>query len=382
MLNPKTADAQQDSGRSVADALDQATLRAWTLRLQEEHRQQRQRYGLGLSPVVIKLSESRSQWGTWSPATRVITLSRHLIREYPWAVVVEILKHEMAHQYVTDVLGRDERHGPAFQAACERLRLPAWAAAASGELPHEIPDAHGWVDAPESEEYRLLRRAEKLLALAESANEHEAALAMQRVRELYARHNLDHLRTQAVRQYVHCVISFKRKRSDIADTLISGVLMEHFFVTPVFVTSYDAHDLCEYRALDVMGTRENVELAEYVYHFLRHRAETLWQRHRKATRAPARGRSDFMLGLFQGFGQKLRAPFLTVEETALVRSRDAALESFKRQHYPHLRAKTHSGGGHDMNAFHSGHAEGRNLTIHKGIRADNGNRGRALGHEP
>lgn len=365
----------------LPEALEQATLRAWTLRLQHEHRAVRERYGLPLTPVVIQLGESRSQWGSWNPATRVLTLSRHLLREYPWAVVVEILKHEMAHQYVTDVLRRNERHGPGFQVACERLRLPPWAAAASGELPHDIPDGHGWVDAPESEEFRLLRRAEKLLALAESANEHEAALAMQRVRELYARHNLEHLRQQAARQYVHCVISFKRKRTDIVDSLIGGVLMEHFFVTTVLVTTYDTRDLCEYRALDVMGTRENVELAEYVYHFLRHRADALWQRHRKANAAPARHRTDFLLGLFQGFGQKLRAPLLTPEETALVRAKDAGLESFKRHHYPRLRTSSHTGGGHDANAFHSGHAEGRNLTIHKGMGADNGNRGRQLGHD-
>ena len=40
------------------------------------------------------------------------------------------------------------------------------------------------------EDEKLLRRAEKLLALAESDNENEALVAMERVQELYTKHNL------------------------------------------------------------------------------------------------------------------------------------------------------------------------------------------------
>jgi hypothetical protein len=363
------------------DELDAGTRRAWTLQLQAEHRAIRQRYNLPMPNVFILLGDARSQWGSWHPGNRVLTISRHLIRRYPWPIVVEILKHEMAHQYVTDVMRRVERHGPAFQEACRRLRVAPWAASASGELPQTPPDGTVPAEAPDTEEYRLLRRAEKLLALAESANEHEAALAMQRVRELYARHNLEHIRRQAEREYVSCVISFKRKRAELADSLIGGILMEHFFVTAVFVRTYDAETLAEYKGLDVMGRRENVELAEYVYHFLRHRAESLWQRHRKTTGAAARARADFMRGLFQGFSEKLRAPVLSPEETALVRAKDPGLEAFKRDHYPHLRASSHGGGGHDAHAFHSGHAQGRSLTIHKGVHGNAGNRGRLLGRD-
>ena len=67
-------------------------------------------------------------------------------------------------------------HGNAFQAACLRLGVAEWARLASGELPQQIPS---WRDKLLSkDEERLLKRAEKLLALAASTNEYEATLAM------------------------------------------------------------------------------------------------------------------------------------------------------------------------------------------------------------
>lgn len=356
-------------------------LTAWGQQLQVEHNWVRLTYAPVLRPIPIALSEGRSRWGTYQARPRLITISRHLIREYPWPVVIEILKHEMAHQYVWEVKGSADRHGPVFQEACRILRVPSWAASASGELPHDIPDGQGFVDPPDSEAFRLLRRAEKLLALAESANEHEAALAMQRVRELYARHNLEALRLRAPRNYVNRTISLKRLRKDVLDSLIVDTLCSHFMVNTVFTQIFDASTLRNERGVDLLGTRENVEMAEYVYHFLRHRAESLWQRHKATTRAPANHRTDFLHGLFHAFNEKLRAPVLTPEETALVRAKDAGLERFKRWHYPYLRTTSSSGGGVDAGAFASGVTEGKALNIHKGVHGHAGNRGGLLGRD-
>jgi hypothetical protein len=359
----------------------QARTRAWTMRLHEEYMRVLGRYDLPLQPVLIRVDNLGGHWGRWEARTRVISINRLLIENYPWAVVVEVLKHEMAHQVATEVLGGGDMHGARFKTACALLRVPAWAAAASGELPREIPDAQGWNDAQDSEEYRLLRRAEKLLALAESANEHEAALAMQRVRELYARHNLDHVRRRMPRAYINKVVSTGRRRMDFLETRIAGLLERHFFVRVVLTTDYDAKALIEVRALDLIGTRENVELAEYVFHFLRHKAESLWQVHRRATRSPARNRADFLGGLMSGLDEKLTAPVLNTEETALIRSGDAALLEHRDLLYPSLRTTTSRAGGYDPDAWRSGREQGRNITIHRGVGQDAGNRGRLLGHE-
>src|SRR5688572_22184090 len=73
----------------------------------------------------IELVPSRARLGRWVEATRTIELSRTFVLDERWGVVVEVLKHEMAHQYVTEVLGErnETAHGPRFRAVCERLGI-------------------------------------------------------------------------------------------------------------------------------------------------------------------------------------------------------------------------------------------------------------------
>ena len=101
-----------------------------------------------LRPPVLRLSSNASFLGRWLTDTRVLELSRELVLENRWGQVVEVLKHEMAHQYVHEVLGvHDESaHGPAFRKVCQRIGIDA---AASG-----LPG--GGEENPQRE--RLLRR--------------------------------------------------------------------------------------------------------------------------------------------------------------------------------------------------------------------------------
>ena len=162
--------------------------------LYKEHAEISWYHRAGLKPVVIQIAPMEKNWGTWDPFFRAITLSERLIKEHSWDVVLEILKHEMAHQYVSDQMGlpREASHGPAFKEACKKLGVAAWAARATGDIPDIIPSLRERVLSRDDE--RLLDRVEKLLSLAQSSNEHEALLAMERVRELYAKHNLDKIR--------------------------------------------------------------------------------------------------------------------------------------------------------------------------------------------
>src|SRR5262249_52138763 len=46
----------------------------------------------------IELSDAASRLGRWIAESRTIEISRPLVLEQPWGVVIEVLKHEMAHQ--------------------------------------------------------------------------------------------------------------------------------------------------------------------------------------------------------------------------------------------------------------------------------------------
>src|SRR5512143_105959 len=66
---------------------------------------------------VFELGTSSVALGRWMRAHRTLEISRQLLLEHGWGALVEVLKHEMAHQFVDEVLGRvdETAHGPAFR---------------------------------------------------------------------------------------------------------------------------------------------------------------------------------------------------------------------------------------------------------------------------
>src|SRR3954453_8385307 len=117
---------------------------------------------------AIELVDSGSRLGRWHGGLRAIELARSLLVEHGWGALIEVLKHEMAHQYVDEVLGQpdDAMHGTEFRRVCEERGIDPSAAG--------VPAS----DAVKPVDQHLLERIAKLLALAESPNEHEAQAAM------------------------------------------------------------------------------------------------------------------------------------------------------------------------------------------------------------
>ncbi len=363
--------------------------RLWTKQLYREYAHILHWYDLtqAMAPVALAIAPI-TNYGEWRPATRTIVMADHLIRDYPWNVVLEVLKHEMAHQYVHEVLGRQSArpHGESFQEACHRLGVPAWAASASGTLPPEI--GHAITRHLSAAEERLLRRAEKLLALAGSHNEHEAHLAMQRAQDLFMKHNVALLRVRQGSDMTYTILRLKRKKIWTYEKRITSLLVRHFFVYIVHFTEFDPAHCTNYKALDMMGAPENVAMAEYVFHFLQHTAEELWDEHVKAH--PRAHKPSFQRGVIQGFDEKLQETKMeatvpqdkgmaTQDVTALVAAGSALIENtIGRQRWPKIVRRGAGSGRFDTRSFEAGEAEGQKIVLHKGISASHGNRGRLL----
>ena len=68
-----------------------------------------------LQRPLLQLGEGRQRLGEWDPNLRRITISRQHIRIAPWSEVLDTLRHEMAHQYVWEILraGAEEQIGRA-----------------------------------------------------------------------------------------------------------------------------------------------------------------------------------------------------------------------------------------------------------------------------
>jgi SprT-like family/Protein of unknown function (DUF2786) len=363
--------------------------RLWTKQLYREYTNILHWYDLrqAMAPVALAIAPI-TNYGEWRPATRTIVMADHLIRDYPWNVVLEVLKHEMAHQYVHEVLGHqaERPHGERFQEACHRLGVPAWAASASGTLPPEMGQAI--TRHLSAEEERLLRRAEKLLALAGSHNEHEAQLAMQRAQDLFVKHNVALLRVRQGSDMTYTILRLKRKKIWTYEKRIMSLLVRHFFVYIVHFNEFDPVHCTDYKALDMMGAPENVAMAEYVFHFLQRTAEELWDAHVKAH--PRGHKPSSQRGVIQGFDEKLHETkietqvaqdqgMVTQDVTALVAAGRPLIEhTIGRQRWPKISRRGVGSGRFDQRSFEAGEAEGQKIVLHKGISASHGNRGRLL----
>lgn len=309
-----------------------------------------------LQPAGIELSAAATRLGRWIPAVRTIELQEQMVVTKPWGVVVEVLKHEMAHQYVHEVLGvqSETSHGPAFREVCEKLGIDA---AAAG-----VPEAAA---AGDPEAAKIFERIAKLLALAESPNQHEAQAAMAAAQRLMLKHNIDSIQARAERGYTFRHVGEPTGRVTESERIVSAILGSHFFVETIWVPAYRPHEARWGSVLEVCGEPPNVEMAAYVHDFLHHTAEQLWREHKRAARITAdRDRRTFLAGVMAGFYEKLQAEKKKNQEQGLVWVRDADLEGFYRKRHPRIQHVRHRG-ARRTEAHAHGRAAGRNIELHR-----------------
>jgi Protein of unknown function (DUF2786)/SprT-like family len=310
----------------------------------------------------IRLSDTKSRLGQWDPDRRVIEISRALVIERPWGLVLEVLKHEMAHQYVHEILGRgtEAAHGPAFREICERLAIDARAAG----MPSDAPGGPS-----EERATRVLERIARLLSLAQSSNAHEAQAAAGAAQRLMLKYNLDAASAGPARGYAFRHLGTPNGRVSEAERLLSTILGEHFFVEVIWIPVYRPLEGKRGQVLEICGTPANLEMASYVHGFLIAAAERLWLEHKRSMNIRSnRDRRTYLAGVMEGFREKLHAEKKKHREQGLVWIGDSDLTHYYRKRHPHVR-HTRTAGERRTAAHHHGRAAGRSLVLHRGMHA-------------
>jgi hypothetical protein len=306
-----------------------------------------------LRPPQFILLDGDSRLGEWCRTDRSIGLSRRAIVERPWSDTLETLKHEMAHQFVDEVLGGDEApHGPRFRQVCiDRGIDPA---ATAGPAPR--------VDA--SREDRIIDRVRKLLALAESSNQHEAELAASTAQRLILKFNIDlKSRPRPTDAYAHAHVGVPTGRVQVHQRTLASLLIEHFFVRGIWVTTYQPLEGKKGTVLEICGRPENVQMAEFVHDFVLRTVERLWKEHKKAHGIRSnRDRRSFMAGAVSGFSAKLREKRAEAQREGLVWVRDAGVDAYVKRRHPRLVSCGYRPKG-DRNAYAQGHSAGRTIVL-------------------
>ncbi|MBP8807416.1 MAG: DUF2786 domain-containing protein [Kofleriaceae bacterium] len=311
------------------------------------------RFGKRLRPPTLALSDTATRLGQWVRATRTLELSRPLVVARPWPEVVSVLLHEMAHQYVDEVLAvrGEDAHGPTFQRVCAERGIDARAHGAP--VPEDGDRAAG---------DRVLERIRKLLALAGSANQHEAEAAMRTAHGLMLRYNVDGVGQRHAYQVRH--VGDPTARRSTAEGMIAVLLAEFFFVRviqiPVYLPALGRHG----QVFELTGTAANLDMAEHVFEFLRATAERLWH----ANRADARIRSGhdrarYQAGVIAGFHDKLRAERTELRGTGLIWVGDADLDEHYHRRNPRItrrRKRVRADGAHA-----AGREAGQRVVLHR-----------------
>ncbi len=342
-----------DSFDEAALARDRLLLEALRLELRfinNEH------FGGSLRPPLLTLDDATATLAAWRVADRTITVSRVFLTRASWVAVREVLKHESAHQYVSEVLhiADEAAHGESFRKVCVERGIDAAAAGAVDVGVEQERD----VDVE-----RVLRRVEKLLALAQSTNKNEAEAAAAAAQRLMLEHNV--AAQHRPRRYIVRGLGAPVPRMHAHEKLLGALLSEHYFVDVIIVRAW-CHDVLKMGTIiEVAGTPENVEMASWVHAFLLGAAARFWNEELRARRLPPRERLPFFAGFMLGVQEKLARDAKGKTELGLVWVGDADLDRFVRKRHPHVRRGRIAGALRD--GHHAGRVAGNDVVIGRPI---------------
>ncbi len=319
---------------------------------------------------LFRIKEMRTRLGRWSPRTREICFSRDLVMNYSWDTVVDVLRHEMAHQLAGEVLGarNEPPHGPSFRRACDMLRIST---RASGDF----EPLHEWVAREHlRQEDRILLRVRKLMALAQSQNQNEAEAAMIKAHELIAKYNIDLMRSSARRDFVSVHVGTPALRHFREVYVLANLIQDFYFVEGIWIPAFVKEKGRMGRVLEISGTAQNIRMASYVYDFVRHFIDRQWRTYKKEKREKKLNRyrkTDFAIGILDGFRAKLEAEAekkaAVRENRALVRVEDPQLAEYMDYRYPHTTSVRRRALRQDPSVLADGVEIGKRLVIAEGI---------------
>jgi hypothetical protein len=320
-----------------------------------------------LKACAFQLTDSAKTLGRWMSTHRTIEITRGFLFTSEWGAVIEVLKHEMAHQYVHEILEADDAlpHGDLFQKVCQERGFDG---RASG-----LPQAKSNGERP-----AVLQKIASLLVLAKSANQHEAELAMNTAQRLMLKYNIENVLDVTMSHYTFRHLGKPTLRTTEADKLLSCILSKHFFVACIWIYVWRVAEGKQGRVLEVCGSDDNLELASYVHTFLNRTANRLWFKYKREEGLRSnRFRREFRAGVMSGFLDKLNDEKKVCQQEGLVWVGEKAVQDYYKKRHPDRRAGRRfnitSGSTHDAGAAH-----GREIVLHRGVKQGPEERGPRL----
>jgi hypothetical protein len=218
------------------------------------------------------------------------------------------------------------------------------------------------------------------MAMGQSNSRHEAEIAMAKVHEYMAKHNVSLQECGEKPQLFSMGIGEPALRFTAEKYAMMSLLREFYFVSTVLIPAYVVSAARMGRVIEIGGRTENLKMAGYVYDFLNRTIAWQWAAFNRTGEFTQHRRTDFAQGLIQGFREKLekqKHAFLENDGTtlALVRQGDKELTAYLRDRYPRLRSVSQRGRMIDAGVLGAGVEAGRRTVLSKPIEHGTGSRG-------
>lgn len=337
----------------------------------------------GMSLPVFRLHHELDNLGRWTNDSREMSFSTQMVMKRPWSEVLEVLKHEMAHQYVHEILHVEDEapHGPAFRSVCKTNGIDA--------APRGTPGADKI-----SATNHIVEKVRHLLELAKSSNEGEARNAADAAHNMMLKYNIELQEKNEERGYTTRYLGGLTGRIQKWMSELAHLLSKFYFVEVIWLDNYDPRTKKNGFELEIAGTEENVEMAEFVHEFLSRTALQAWddkisdlsfkddlerqfQRTYMLPGAPhtlqgqtVSARTNFLLGFMRGFKAQLVQMEAKETSEGLVLAKDVELERFYHERHPSIRNVKRSGGFHNANVQNQGYVEGNSLQLPNAAKAN------------
>jgi hypothetical protein len=349
----------------------------WAAQLVKEHREISWKYGVNLLTPIINISSGKKILGLWNDKNKTISISSHLIKNEIWDIVLEVLKHEMAHQYVSEFYSNADRHGKYFKKACAILGVHPAFITGSADYHKKLQLFKGAF--PEDAQ-KMLKRVEKLMALGQSNNEAEAQSASRKANYLLNKYNLQQINTGDDNPDIkYLTICHKKKRIESIQKAILSILRNYYYVNCLTSNTYHAHENTVYKSIVLVGRKEFLKVAEYVYNFLLDTDQTLWQDFKKKNKAQRGEKISFDMGFIAGIEHNHKImfedseikiknsslPVKTVKSLMVKNQIDNKIEVSRL--FPKLRTVKYGRHQTSSGAFKEGFQNGKNTHINKSI---------------
>lgn len=318
-----------------------------------------------LYPISIVAFEHPKTLGFFESSTFSIGMNKILCTQGDELLVQNILRHELAHYWCFLNYGDSiSAHGSEYKRACAQFN---WGEEVSSS---RLDERALQVMDQNQERSKVIERVQKLLKLGESQNTHEASLATIKANELLIKYNLADLKNldaKHLEQEEVCrarVLELKRRNAK-SDAIID--ILKQFHVEALYAVGAN---LC---AIEVIGSRLNVEASDYLAKFLFHEMDQLLALHRKNSPAlkGLRARNSFFKGLAAGFVADLKKQNQSIISGTEMISLHQKLQQQVAMFYPRLKACTASSKA-DVNAMKLGALAARDLHIRSGIKPKRG----------